>query len=100
MTNATPPEIETKDEKWETRRVAEIPPRKTGDEMQKTFKAEGMSFTIETINSQKTEKTEKTENLSVITKALEDAHAIIRKETGAPRATILVTRKTGRTSVL
>ncbi len=40
---------------------------------------------------------EKTENLSVITKALEDAHAIIREKTGAPRATILVTRKTGRT---
>ena len=40
---------------------------------------------------------EKTENLSVITKALEDAHAIIQERTGAPRATILVTRKTGRT---
>lgn len=39
----------------------------------------------------------KTENLSGITRALELAHEIIRKETGAPRATILVTRKTGRT---
>jgi hypothetical protein len=39
----------------------------------------------------------KSENLSIITKALEEAHAIIRQETGAPRATILVTRKTGRT---
>lgn len=39
----------------------------------------------------------KTESLSVITKALEDAHAIIQEKTGAPRATILVTRKTGRT---
>jgi hypothetical protein len=35
---------------------------------------------------------EKTENLSVITKALEDAHAIIREKTGAPRATISVGR--------
>lgn len=42
-------------------------------------------------------KGEKVENLSIITKALEDAHEIIRKETGAPRATILVTRKTGKT---
>lgn len=41
--------------------------------------------------------TEKTESLSAITKALEDAHSIIREKTGAPRATILVTRKTGRT---
>lgn len=39
----------------------------------------------------------KTENLSGITRALELAHELIRKETGAPRATILVTRKTGRT---
>ena len=41
--------------------------------------------------------TEKTESLSIITKAIEDAHEIIREKTGAPRATILVTRKTGRT---
>lgn len=34
------------------------------------------------------------ENLSTITKALEEAHAIIAKETGAPRATIV----TGRSS--
>ena len=40
---------------------------------------------------------EKTENLSGIVSALEGAHAIIREKTGAPRATILVTRKTGRT---
>ena len=39
-----------------------------------------------------TETLEKTENLSVITKALEDAHAIIREKTGAPRATISVGR--------
>lgn len=39
----------------------------------------------------------KTENLSGITRALELAHEIIREKTGAPRATILVTRKTGRT---
>lgn len=39
----------------------------------------------------------RTENLSVIVSALEGAHAIIREKTGAPRATILVTRKTGRT---
>jgi hypothetical protein len=31
-------------------------------------------------------KSEKTESLSIITKALEEAHEIIRKETGAPRA--------------
>ena len=40
---------------------------------------------------------EKTENLSGIVSALEGAHEIIRSKTGAPRATILVTRKTGRT---
>lgn len=34
----------------------------------------------------------KTESLSVITGALEQAHEIIKNETGAPRATILVTR--------
>ena len=39
----------------------------------------------------------KTENLSGIVSALEGAHEIIREKTGAPRATILVTRKTGRT---
>lgn len=39
----------------------------------------------------------KSEALSTITLALEKAHEIVRKETGAPRATILVTRKTGRT---
>lgn len=37
----------------------------------------------------------RTESLSVITKALEEAHEMIREATGAPRATILVTRKTG-----
>jgi len=39
----------------------------------------------------------KTENLSGIVTALESAHAMIQEKTGAPRATILVTRKTGRT---
>ena len=39
----------------------------------------------------------RTENLSGIVTALEEAHASIREKTGAPRATILVTRKTGRT---
>jgi len=39
----------------------------------------------------------KTENLSGIVTALEGAHSIIQERTGAPRATILVTRKTGRT---
>ena len=39
----------------------------------------------------------KTENLSGIVAALESAHSIIREKTGAPRVTILVTRKTGRT---
>lgn len=37
----------------------------------------------------------RTENLSGIITALESAHASIREKTGAPRATILVTRKTG-----
>ena len=41
--------------------------------------------------------TKKTENLSIITEALESAHALIQEKTGAPRATILVTRKTGNT---
>ena len=41
--------------------------------------------------------TTRTENLSGIVKALEEAHASIIEKTGAPRATILVTRKTGRT---
>lgn len=35
---------------------------------------------------------EKVESLSLITTALEQAHEIIKNETGAPRATILVTR--------
>lgn len=35
---------------------------------------------------------EKTESLSVITEALEKAHEIIRKETGAPRAVIVIGR--------
>jgi hypothetical protein len=43
----------------------------------------------------KTATLTKTENLSGIVSALEQAHAIIQEETGAPRATILVTRKTG-----
>jgi len=34
----------------------------------------------------------KAENLSTLAIALEKAHAIIKEETGAPRATILVTR--------
>jgi predicted SprT family Zn-dependent metalloprotease len=39
-----------------------------------------------------TSKATKTEALSTITKALEQAHELIKTETGAPRATILVTR--------
>lgn len=42
-----------------------------------------------------TNATTRTESLSVITRALEEAHALIQEQTGAPRATILVTRKTG-----
>jgi len=45
----------------------------------------------------KTATETKSENLSGIVTALEGAHALIREKTGAPRATILVTRKTGRT---
>jgi hypothetical protein len=37
-------------------------------------------------------KTGKAEALSTITRALESAHEIIKEETGAPRATLLVTR--------
>jgi hypothetical protein len=40
----------------------------------------------------KTSTIEKVETLSTITIALEQAHEIIKTETGAPRATILVTR--------
>lgn len=40
----------------------------------------------------KTSKASKAEALSTITKALESAHEIIKAETGAPRATLLVTR--------
>lgn len=43
----------------------------------------------------KTATLTKTENLSGIVSALEQAHAMIQEKTGAPRATILVTRKTG-----
>jgi hypothetical protein len=40
----------------------------------------------------KTGKAPKAEALSTITRALESAHEIIKAETGAPRATLLVTR--------
>ena len=40
----------------------------------------------------KTATATKTEALSTLTKALEQAHELIKTETGAPRATILVTR--------
>jgi hypothetical protein len=40
----------------------------------------------------KTATTVKAEALSIITKAMENAHEIIKKETGAPSATILITR--------
>ena len=45
-----------------------------------------------TATATKTGKTTKAEALSTITKALESAHDLIKNETGAPRATILVTR--------
>jgi hypothetical protein len=44
-----------------------------------------------------TETLTKTERLSVAMAALESAHAVIQEKTGAPRATINVARKTGRT---
>jgi len=58
-----------------------------------------------TMTKKKTKKTDassifqapRAENLSIITKALEDAHEIIRLKTGAPRATILVSRDTAST---
>jgi hypothetical protein len=40
----------------------------------------------------KASKASKAEALSTLTKALEQAHEVIKAETGAPRATILVTR--------
>lgn len=40
----------------------------------------------------KTSKANKVEALSTLTKAIEQAHELIKAETGAPRATILVTR--------
>jgi hypothetical protein len=45
-----------------------------------------------TATASKASKAPKTEALSTITKAIEQAHEIIKAETGAPRATILVTR--------
>lgn len=45
-----------------------------------------------TATATKAGKTIKAEALSTITKALESAHEIIKAETGAPRATLLVTR--------
>lgn len=45
-----------------------------------------------TATATKAGKATKAEALSTITKALEQAHEIIKAETGAPRATLLVTR--------
>lgn len=45
-----------------------------------------------TATATKAGKATKAEALSTITKALESAHEIIKAETGAPRATLLVTR--------
>jgi hypothetical protein len=45
-----------------------------------------------TVATKATGKATKAEALSTITKALEQAHEIIKAETGAPRATLLVTR--------
>jgi hypothetical protein len=42
--------------------------------------------------ARKVQETGKAENLSTLAIALEKAHSIIKEETGAPRATILVTR--------
>ena len=47
-------------------------------------------MTLET--ARKVQETGKAENLSTLAIALEKAHALIKEETGAPRATILVTR--------
>jgi hypothetical protein len=48
--------------------------------------------TMNTTTALKTGKTTKAEALSTLTKALEQAHELIKTETGAPRATLLVTR--------
>jgi hypothetical protein len=45
-----------------------------------------------TATAPKAKATTKAEALSTITKALEQAHELIKAETGAPRATLLVTR--------
>lgn len=47
---------------------------------------------MNTTTALKTGKTTKAEALSTLTKALEQAHELIKTETGAPRATLLVTR--------
>jgi hypothetical protein len=47
---------------------------------------------MNTSTATKAPKASKAEALSTITKALESAHEIIKAETGAPRATLLVTR--------
>jgi hypothetical protein len=47
---------------------------------------------MNTSTALKTGKTPKAEALSTLTKALEQAHELIKTETGAPRATLLVTR--------
>lgn len=67
--------------------------------MKKQFTNGGIDFEISTMpKTKKAKKAEdifqapKTENLSVIVKALEEAHALIQKETGAPRAVISIGR--------
>jgi hypothetical protein len=47
---------------------------------------------MNTTTARKVQETGKAENLSTLAVALEKAHQIIKEETGAPRATILVTR--------
>jgi hypothetical protein len=67
--------------------------------MKKQFTNSGIDFEISTMPKTKKAKTAgdifqapKTENLSVIVKALEEAHALIQKETSAPRAVITIGR--------
>ena len=49
-------------------------------------------MTASTSKASKAGKASKAEALSTLTRALEQAHEIIKEETGAPRATLLVTR--------
>ena len=72
----------------------------TGEKkVKKAFTSDGLDFTIstttkkkKTVNAGDIFQAPKGENLSPVLEALEKAHALIQKETGAPRATISIGR--------